>query len=202
MNLDEIAKEIMETLDAKEAVREEALRISRAVVRGCKSAIRAVVEGRDASEILTVVEGELRQVKALTAPHPEIEHAGYVADACREYVEAVVLRAIVSSTPLPTPRALGVSEGSYIEGVGDAIGELRRIFLSAVIEGDLDRAKGLLAAMESLYEFLLVFDYPSAMVGVRRKQDVARGILERSRGEMAVAVRTMELERALEARSV
>lgn len=94
-----------------------------------------------------------------------------MADACREYVEAVVLRAVMNSVPLLSPEALGVSEGSYLEGVGDAIGELRRIFLNTVIEGDVERARGLLGTMEELYEFLLEFDYPGALSKPERRNE-------------------------------
>ena len=99
---------------------------------------------------------------------------------------------------MPGHRKLSVSPQAYLEGMGDVVGELRRMALTAMMRGDVDKAAGLLEEMDGIYDFLMGFDYPSALAGVRRKQDVARSLIEKTRGELAVAVRARSLERMLE----
>jgi translin len=200
MKLDHIAKEIRSSLDAKEAVREQALRISRELVRVSGGAVHSIHKGLSPAKPLKDSEKLFKRLMAVIRNHPELEHAGYVEQACQEYVEAILLESIFSWKSLPLPSKLGVAPSAYLLGVGDVIGEVRRLFLDSIIGHDVKRAHALLGTMDELYHFLMSFDYPSALSDVRRKQDVARSLLERSRGELAIAVRTTKLERALDDR--
>ncbi|MBI5000642.1 MAG: haloacid dehalogenase [Euryarchaeota archaeon] len=200
MKLDHIAKEIRGTLDAKEAVREQALRISRELVRASGAAVHAIHKRQSPAQPLKEAGRLLKKLNAVIEGYPELEHAGYVESAFQEYSEALLFLAISKGRPLPLPSALGITPSAYLLGVGDVIGEVRRLFLDSIIGHDVKRARDLLATMDELYHFLMGFDYPSALSDVRRKQDVARSLLERSRGELAIAVRTTKLERALDAK--
>jgi len=108
------------------------------------------------------------------------------------------VHAILKNRALPGPDEVGVTAAAYVLGLGDSIGELRRLALDRLRVGDVEEATRMVDAMEELYHALLRFDYPDAIVAVRHKQDVARSLLERTRGELAVATRSAELERKLE----
>ncbi len=108
-------------------------------------------------------------------------------DALQEAVEASLLGAIVARERLPGPADLGVDPEPYLLGVGDVIGEVRRLVLDALGHEDLAGAERLLALMEGLTQALLRFDTTRAIVQRKPKQDVARSLLERTRGDVVMA---------------
>jgi translin len=108
-------------------------------------------------------------------------------DAFQEAVEACLLGAIVDGTPLPGPVELGVAPEPYLLGLGDVVGEVRRLLLDRLGQDDLPAAERYLLLMERLTEALLRFDTARAIVPLKPKQDVARTLLERSRGEVVMA---------------
>ncbi len=108
-------------------------------------------------------------------------------DAFQEAVEAVLLGAIVSGAPLPGPSDLGVDPEPYLLGLGDVVGEVRRLTLDRLGHDDLAGAEARLALMERLTRALLRFDTTRAIVQLKPKQDTARTLLERTRGEVVMA---------------
>lgn len=188
-----IAETIRKELDGKEKARDEALRASREIVRVCRSAISKMHSGRDPSEDLASASKQLGDLVDDLKSYPDLLHAGYSTSAQQELAEVSILMAVVSGETLPAPREIGVSSEAYILGAGDAIGELRRSFLDALMRDDIERARSLLGSMEEFFEFLISFDYPDALVPVKRKQDVARSILEKCRGELALAYQMSSL---------
>ncbi|MEM3012075.1 MAG: hypothetical protein QW084_01770, partial [Candidatus Hadarchaeales archaeon] len=70
----------------------------------------------------------------------------------------------------------------------DASGELRRAVLDCLRRGEFRPAEELFSLMEKIYELLVEFDYPDAVLpGMKRKQDVVRGLIERTRGELTLS---------------
>ena len=200
LGLDAIGTAAREVLEAKNEARERALSTSRAVVRDCANAIRATHRGEhDAAEAaLAGVALRLGELRAALADHPDILWAGYVQDAHKEYAEARLTLALVRHAPLPGYEALGVGVASYLNGMGEAVGELRRRALDIIRHGEAEEAEYLLEAMEEIYNLLVTVDYPDALTGgLRRTTDNARGILERTRGDLTFALRQQRLERAL-----
>lgn len=108
-------------------------------------------------------------------------------DAFQEAVEACLVGAIVAGAPLPTPADLAVDPEPYLLGLGDAVGEVRRLLLVRLGREDLAGAERYLALMERLTEALLRFDTSRAIVQLKPKQDQARLLLERTRGEVVMA---------------
>ncbi len=108
-------------------------------------------------------------------------------DALQEAVEASLLGAIVEGTKLPGPAELSVEPEPYLLGLGDAVGEVRRLILDRLAHDDLAGADRLLRLMEQLTHALLRFDTTRAIVQLKPKQDVARTLLERTRGEVVMA---------------
>ena len=108
-------------------------------------------------------------------------------DALQEGVEAVLLAAIVAEEPLPGPADLAVDPEPYLLGLGDVVGEVRRLVLDRLGQDDLAGAEGYLALMDTLTRDLLRFDTTRAIVQLKPKQDAARSLLERTRGEVVMA---------------
>jgi translin len=134
------------------------------------------------------------------ADHPDIGFAGYLQDAQKEYAEARLTEVIVKGeSVVPTPDALGVEDAPFLGGMAEAIGEARRRVLDLLREGRVDNGDAVLSAMEDLYAVLVTMDYPDAITGnLRRSTDVARSLIEKTRGDLAVARVSQDLHDALD----
>ena len=131
----------------------------------------------------------LAEAGTACAGYPEVEHAGFLADARKEYVEACTTYALVAGEEVPGPNELGVGDAEYLNGLAETVGELRRRVLDRLRAGELDRAEALLAAMDDIYALLTTIDFPDGITGgLRRATDVARGITERTRGDVTTAL--------------
>lgn len=199
-NLDTLAEKLLAGLEAKNAAREEALRLSRLLVQHASRAIRAVhrYEWDEAERILTDAQRIVGNLKAATRPQPELYAAGYAQDALKEYAEAHITRALALGQDLPDPDDLGVEYAAYLNGLGEAIGEMRRHSLDVIRRGDIEHAERLVEAMDEVYAFLTTVDYPDAVTnGLRRTTDMVRGVTERTRGDLTTAARQEKLQAAL-----
>lgn len=192
-NLDEIADNLLARLDEKDTVREIAIKSSRAIIRLSGSVVHGVHKGADVAVMMDEAKDEANRLRSLLSDHPEVWHSGIVGDAMQELSEAAIMVSVSADEDLPTPEELGVTPSSYLMGLADTIGELRRFSLDALKEGRMEDALRFLDMMEEMYRVLMRFDYPDALVAVRRKQDIARSLLEKTRGEVAVGVSTKAL---------
>jgi translin len=137
--------------------------------------------------------------RSALAEHPDMLHAGFVHDAEKELAEARVTYALVTQAVMPSPEDVGVSPAAFLKGMAESIGELRRHLLDLLRKGELKRCEELLAAMDDLYFVLVSMDYPDGITfGLRRLTDVARSIIERTRGDFTTSTIQYELRDALE----
>jgi translin len=204
MSLDQVRQAVAARLDAKHRAREVGLANARLAVRRCANAIRAVHRGdRDTADRLLVEARELLDVaEATLAAHPDVYYAGFVQDAQKEYAEGLATRALVAGEPLPPPEDVGVGDPPYLNGLAEAVGELRRHLLDVLRAGDVARAGELFAAMEEIHALLVDVDYPDALTGgLRRSTDVARAIIERTRSDLTLTVIQRDLADALRRRA-
>lgn len=181
----------LERFNAKHEARELALAAARAIIRSSANAIRAV--HREEFEQARRLFAEAQQLNAETrvalAPHPDLYYAGFVHDAQKELAEAAATLALATGAPLPTPEEVGVELPAYLNGLGEAIGEARRMILDRLRRGAIEGCEELLRAMDDIYAGLVLFDFPEPLTGnLRRTVDNARGILERTRGDLTMAV--------------
>jgi translin len=193
-NLEDIADNLISVLDEKDTVREVAFKSSRAVIRVATTAVRKMHNDEDVTKLLAEARDEASRLKSLLSDHPDLYHSGFVENGFQELVEACIVTAIVKKEPFPEPEELGVTPTAYILGLGDTVGELRRFVISALRKDMLEDAEYYLEQMDIIYEVLMRFDYPSALVSIRRKQDIARGLIEKTRGEFAVALSNKHLK--------
>jgi len=180
-----------EEFDAAYSAREQALGESRRVIRASANAIRCIHRGEyeAASRLMEEAAGLLVSATAVLADHPQILHAGFVADAAKEYAEARLTHALSTEGEVPLPADLGVDVAPYLNGLGEAVGELRRRLLDLLRRGDVPAAERVLDVMDSAVDLLASLDYPDGMTGgLRRTTDVARSLVERSRSDLTATV--------------
>ena len=103
------------------------------------------------------------------------------------------------ANPLPGPQELGVEDAPYLNGIAEAIGEGRRHILDLLRAGEVERGQAMLDVLEDLYGVLVTIDYPDAItLNLRRSTDVARSLIEKTRGDLAIAAMQQGIERALD----
>ena len=201
-NLEAIAEKIRLYFSTKDAARENILRLCREITRYSANAIRTVhrQENAKAEQLLGSAHVLLEELNHnILNKHNDLRHAGFVHDAQKEFAEGSIALAIVTGKSLPDPETLGVSYPAYLNGLGEAVGELRRYLLDSLRRNDLSRCEELLAIMDEIYATLVTMDFPEAITyGLRRTSDAVRGILEKTRGDLTLALRQKELEEKLE----
>ena len=198
--LESIADQIRKNFDSRTAAREQALAYARQLTRACSLAIRAV--HRDDT---TTMHAQLREARQLAdtlrsslSAFPDLYHAGYTQDALKEYVEANVTCSLIRNQPLPTPEELVVEPATFLNGLAEVVGELRRRTLDILRHGYSTEAERLLGVMDEIYSVLVTMDYPDAITnGLRRQTDLARGIIEKTRGDITFSLRGGHLEKAI-----
>jgi len=195
--LEEIADKIHHSFEVCTQERDRALAQARTLTRHCANAIRAV--HRDEHELAREHLGEARQlVQSLRdnlANLPDLFYAGYTQDALKEYAEAALTYALINNNDFPSPEDLLLEPATYLQGLAEAVGELRRRILDMLLKGNPGDAERLLGEMDDIYAILVTMDYPDAITGgLRRLTDVARGIIERTRGDFTLSIRQERLE--------
>lgn len=202
MELDDVSEAIRGRFDTRMQARERALPASRLAIRCCANAIRAIHRSEFdlAHRLMDEAREAIDEGLEAVALHPDIRYAGYLQDAQKEYTEARLTEVVVNGgTDVPTPEELGVEDSPYLNGMAEVIGEARRHVLDLLREGRVDDGDAALVSMEDLYSVLVTMDYPDAITGnLRRSTDVSRSLLEKTRGDLAVARVSQDLHDALE----
>ena len=196
-NLDSIADQLRLSFLARDAAREKALPLCREAIRHCGNAIRAVHRQNfdQAKELLQSARNLLNEAEQAVAKYNELSHAGFIRDAQKEFAEGSITLALVTGSRLPDPGELGIEAAAYLNGLGEAVGELRRYLLDSMRKGDLSRGEEILSAMDDIYSILVTIDFPDAITGgLRRTTDMVRGVLERTRSDLTLAITQKDLE--------
>lgn len=198
--LDELTQRIHETFDNRTRKRDEILAQSRMLTRYCAHAIRAVHREETEQAEYQLAEGRklVQQFRLLADEHADLYYAGYTQDSLKEFAEASLVFALINNQPLPSPEDLAVEYATYLQGLAEAVGELRRRCLDLLLHRRSQEAERLLEHMDDIYDILVTMDYPDAITGgLRRLTDVARSIIERTRGDLKMSLRQEALEESL-----
>lgn len=201
-NLDVMAEKIRKALSAKDEAREKMLPLCRDSIRYSSTAIRAVHRQQfsEAARLTKIARDVLSGAEKAVAEHNELASTGAVKDAQKELAEANITLALVTGKNLPEPEELGVDVAAYLNGLGEAVGEIRRYLLDGMRKGDLSRGESLLTVMDDIYSMLVTMDFPDALTGgLRRTTDMVRGVLEKTRSDLTLAIREKALETKLAA---
>lgn len=200
--LEEIAAQLHQDLEARNAAREETLQRSRLLIRHAAQTIQALHRDdfRQAHVRLQKARTLAQElIHNLARRFPDLYYAGYTQDALKEYVEANVVYRLFTEGRYPTPAELGVPSATYVRGLAEAVGELRRKCLDLLRHNNALQAEQLLEHMDAIYSLLVTIDYPDALTGgLRRLTDLARSLIERTRGELTLSRRLYALQKVIE----
>jgi translin len=198
---DEIYENTRKIFDERTRVRDETLVLARKLTRLSALTIRAIhrSEHEEATNLLNEAHLLVLNMQRDLAPYPELYHTGYTQDAIKEFAEASLTCALIENRRLPRPEELGIEYATYINGLAETIGELRRRCLDILRQGYSEEAERLLNTMDEIFNFLVTLDYPDAITnGLRRQTDLVRGIIERTRADLTLSLREQHLQNALQ----
>ena len=198
--LDTTGQKAIEYLGLKHAARERALPRSRTAIRFCANSIRAThrQEFQHAGELLAQASALLAEMAEDLRDHQDIFYAGFVQDAQKEFAEAAAFLALAQNRPLPEAQTLSIGWAPYLNGLGETVGELRRYVLDQLRRGNIDQCEVFLRHMDDIYALLTLVDFPDAItLGLRRTTDTARSILEKTRGDLTMAVSQAQLQQRM-----
>jgi translin len=199
-NFDHIIERIHDSLEDRTKVRDIALQQTRLLTRHCANAIRAVHRDdcKIAHQHLEDARNLVVELNKNKDNYADLFYAGYTQDALKEYAEATITHAIINKESLPTPEMLEVEYATYLKGLAETAGELRRRCLDILRHNEIEEAERLLGIMDEIYAVLVTMDYPNAITGgLRRLTDIVRGVTERTRGDMTMSLRQERLEKRL-----
>ena len=197
----EIVENARKVFDERTKVRDQALVQARQLTRLSALTIRAIhrSDHDESQALLTEAKDLVAQMKADLAVYPDLYYAGYTQDAIKEFAEASLTCALIENRRLPRPEELGIEYATYVNGMAETIGEMRRRCLDILRQGYSDEAERLLTTMDEIYNFLVTMDYPDAITnGLRRQTDLVRGIIERTRADLTLSQREQHLQEALQ----
>jgi translin len=199
--LDSVGEKVRGYFASEDSAREKGLGLSREAIRFSANAIRAVHRGEfdQARELINSAKANVAEMARTLAQHGELFYGGFVHNAQKEYAEACITLSLVAGETLPDPDELGVSYAAYLNGLGEAAGEMRRHLLDTLRDGEIKRCEEILWAMDDIYGLLVTIDFHDALTGgLRRTTDMVRGVLERTRGDFTISLRQRQLEQRLE----
>ncbi len=198
--LEKIAEQIRQNFEIRTSIRDEALKQARQLTRACSLAIRAVHRNDlDVMETcLTEAQTLANKLRDDLKDHPDLYYAGYSQDSLKEFVEANVTCALIQNQALHTPEELGVEYATYLNGLAEVVGELRRRILDILRSGYSQEAERLLNHMDDIYSALVTMDFPDAITnGLRRQTDIVRNLVEKTRGDVTFSLRGEDLTQAI-----
>ncbi len=199
-HLEPIAERIHASLEARTAVRDRVLSQARTLTRHCANAIRAV--HRDERDLAEQHLADARDLalsfREILKDNPDLYYAGYTQDSLKEFAEAQIVYALINGNDPPSPEDLHIEYATYLQGLAEAVGELRRRCLDILLKGRPEEAECLLEDMDDIYAVLVTMDYPDAITGgLRRLTDLARSIIERTRGDLTISLRQESLQQSI-----
>lgn len=200
MEFSDILDGLRNEIDADDQVREKILPLSRQAVRKCSESIK-MTHKKEFAKAKTLLE---EAHKIITSAVSEMPASVFVSKsknmdiAYQELAEAANVLSLIERGDYTPPEEYQIPSRPYLNGLADVIGELRRASLDYLRQDDVNKAEQLLGTMEDVLEGLQSFDYPNALVpDLRRKCDVGRSIVERTRGDLTRAVGQSRLVKEL-----
>lgn len=200
LHFEELSDRIRASFDRQNKIRDEALSQSRELTRHAARAIRAIHrdEADLAREHLSEASHLATTLRVGLAEDPDLYYSGYSQDALKEYCEAEITVATILNEAWPSPEELQVPYATYLNGLSEVVGELRRRIMDIMRSGHSVEVERLLDVMDEIYSQLVTMDYPDALTyGLRRRTDIARSIIERTQADVTISYRQQQLEKTI-----
>ncbi len=181
----------------KDKVRENAHDCMRKATSLSKQAILLIHQKKhqEAKKLVENAKEIISKLQDSAVEYPEIIYSGMFSAALQEYSEANILLMLITESRFVTPKEINVPSVDYVLGLADVIGEYRRLALDALREGNAEKGEECLKTMDEVYIELMALDEAYMLVpGLRRKSDIARRIIETTRGDITQEVRRKSLE--------
>lgn len=197
MTLRAILDKVKKELTKKEKTREALYDDMRKVTNSSKQSILRYHQNKleEARRLLEGAKELVLKLQKMAEEYPSIVYGGMFSAALQEYSEAAVFLTLASESRFVSPEELDVPSVDYVLGLADVIGEYRRLALDALRVGDAEKGDACLRIMDEIYIELTALDEAYMLVpGLRRKCDVARRIIEATRGDVTQEVRRKSLE--------
>lgn len=180
-NLKESVIEANDELVRKEEARELALVLSRDIIRKTKNAIHEIHVGKDNGKTMLELENDMDSM--VSKLDDSSLRSGPVKDAMMEYAEASIFTAVYLKDIIPSYKDLNIDASSWVLGLADVVGELRRLVLTCLVDADYDNAKYYFQCMDEITEEIMMYDIADTVSSIRKKQDAVRAIMERTRSD-------------------
>ncbi len=196
-SLEIIIQEVKNELMAKNQIREETHESMRKATSLSKQAILLIHQKRfeDAEKMVSSARERILILQDMAKQYPEIIYGGMLSAAFQEYSEANIFLILVKEDRFVTPAEINVPSVDYMLGLADVIGEYRRLALDNLREGEVVKGEKCLEIMDQIFIQLLALDEAYMLVpGLRHKSDIARRIIESTRGDITLEVRRKSLE--------
>jgi translin len=196
-SLETILQEVKNELMQKNKIREETHEGMRKATSLSKQAILLIHQKKYAEAEIFVAKAKekISSLQILSNEYPEIIYGGMFSAALQEYSEARIFLTLIKECRFPTPGEINVPSVDYVLGLADVIGEYRRLALDNLREGEVKKAEECLEVMDQVFIQLLALDEAYMLVpGLRHKSDIARRIIEATRGDVTLEVRRKSLE--------
>jgi translin len=191
--LNEVKKELIQ----KDKVRENAQESMRKATSLSKQAILRIHQKKfeEAKKLIQTATEAISRLQGLAEAYPEIIYSGMFSAALQEYAEANIFLKLIGESRFVSPKEINVPAVDYMLGLADAVGEYRRLTLDALREGNVAKGEKCLELMDEIFIELMAMDEAYMLVpGLRRKCDVARKIIEITRGDITQEVGRKSLE--------
>jgi translin len=195
-----ILKEAKKELTQKDEARENAQQSMRKATSLSKQAILLIhrKKHKEAKKLIENSKEIISRLQALAKEYPAIIYSGMFSAALQEYAEANIFLGLIQNSRFVTPKEINVPSVDYVLGLADVVGEYRRLTLDALREGNAEKGEECLKTMDEIYIELMAMDEAYMLVpGLRRKCDIARRIIESTRGDVTQEVRRKALENYL-----
>jgi translin len=196
LGLKKIGNEIYAKLALQNKARDLLINEMHEILKVTREAISAIHrnEMKKAEKAIEAAQTKIKRARVHLEKLSQLPVIGLVHDAEGELAEAALFLAFQKKHNLPNAQKIGVSEVGYLQGLGDFVGELRRYTIDSLTNNNLQEAQRAFSEMELIYSILITFDFPRGLTpGVRRKTDVARGLIERTRADLSTAIENRRL---------
>ena len=200
MNLEKIFEEVSKSLDLLYQDREKILHLSRDIVRDCSIGIKNIhrQEGEKFQDKVNVIKSNLGNLVKLVNNNLGL-FSKYLKTPEQEYTELIAFHAIINNNNIPTPSEMKINPLNFILGLADVIGELRRYALDNIRNDNIEGLNNILESMDEIYTYLFSIDYPTGVTqDLRHKVDVARNVIEKTRGDVSLAIQMNDLKKCFQ----